>query len=45
MLGGIGPSRFGATTWSFPAMNDWVELVDRSYREGGWNAMAMSEPA
>ena len=24
VLDGISPSRFRATSWSFPAMNDWV---------------------
>ena len=28
VLDGISPSRFGATSWSFPAMNYWVEVVD-----------------
>ena len=44
VLDGISPSRFGATSWSFPAMNYWVEVVDPSYRKGGWHAMEMSEP-
>ena len=45
VLDGISPSRFGATSWCFPAMNYWVEFVDPSYREGGCHAMEMSEPA
>ena len=45
VLYGISPSRFGATSWSFPAMNYWVEVVDSSYRKGGWHAMEMSKPA
>ena len=28
MLDGISPSSFGATSWSFPAMNVWVEVTD-----------------
>ena len=27
---GIDPSRFGANSWSFPAMNVWVEVIDPS---------------
>ena len=30
---------------SFPAMDVWVEVIDSSYMEGGWHAVAMSEPA
>ena len=45
VLDGISPSRFGANSWSFPTMNDWVDVVDLSYREGGWHAVEMSEPA
>ena len=26
-LDGISPFRFGATSWSFPAMNYWVEAT------------------
>ena len=38
VLDGISPSSFGAASWSFPAMNVWVEVKDSSYREGGWHA-------
>ena len=41
LLDGISPSRFGATSWSFPATNYWVEVVDPSYRDGGWHAMEL----
>ena len=30
VLDGISPSSFGATSWSFPAMNVWVEVIDPS---------------
>ena len=45
VLDGISLSRFGATSWSFPAMNVWFEVINSSYREGGWHAEEMSEPA
>ena len=35
----------GATSWYFPAMNYWIEVVDPSYMKGGCHAMVMSEPA
>ena len=35
MLDGISPSSFWGTSWSFPAMNVWVEVIDPSYREDG----------
>ena len=44
-LDGISPSSFGATSWYFPTMNYWVEVIGPSYRVGGWHAMEMSEPA
>ena len=45
VLDGVSPSRFGATSWSFPAMNVWIEVIDPLYREGEWHhAMEMSEP-
>ena len=34
VLDGISPSSFLATSWSFPAMNVWVEVIYPSYREG-----------
>ena len=45
MLDGISPSSFGTTSWSFPAMNVCVEVIDSSHWEGGWHAVEMSEPA
>ena len=39
-LDGISPSSFGATSWSFSAMNVWFEVA-----EGVWHAEEMSEPA
>ena len=44
LLDGISPSSFVATSWSFPAMNVWVEGIDHSYQEGGWHAW-VTEPA
>ena len=35
VLDGISPSSFWGTSWSFPAMNVWVEVIDPSYREDG----------
>ena len=45
-LDGSSPSSFGATSWSFPAMNVWVEVIpDRPFVPGGWwHAEEMSEP-
>ena len=34
VLDGISPSSFGATSWSFPAMNYWVEC-HRPFVQGG----------
>ena len=34
----IRPSRFGATSWSFSAMNVWFEGISPSYREKGRHA-------
>ena len=34
VLDGIIPSSFGATSWSFPAMNVWIEVIDPSHRIG-----------
>ena len=31
---GISPSSFGATSWSFPAMNVWFDVINPSCREG-----------
>ena len=46
MLDAINPSSFlAATSWSFPAMRVWVEVIDSSYWEGGCHAVEMSEPA
>ena len=39
------PSGFGAVSWSLPTMDVKVEVKDSSYREGGWHAVEMSEPA
>ena len=39
------PSGFGAASWSLPTMDVRVEVKDSSYREGGWHAVEMSEPA
>ena len=41
----ISPSSFGATSWYFPAMHVWFEVINPSYGEGGWHAKEMSEPA
>ena len=41
---GISPSSFGAASWSFPAMDVRVEVIDPSYRVGGSHAEEMSEP-
>ena len=41
----ISPSGFGAAYWPLPTMDVMVEVKDSSYREGGWNAVEMSEPA
>ena len=41
----ISPSSFGAAFRSLPAMDVWVEVIDSSYREGGWHAVEMSKPA
>ena len=36
MLDGSSPSRFGVTSWSFPAMNVWVEVIPgRPFVSGG----------
>ena len=45
MLGGISPSSFEVTSMSLAARNVWVEVIDSSYRKGGWHAEEMSEPA
>ena len=45
VFGWIRPSGFGAASWSLPAMDVRVEVKDSSYREGGWHAVEMSEPA
>ena len=42
VLYGISPSSFEATSWSFAAMNVWDEVIDPSYREGGWHTEDMS---
>ena len=31
MLDGISPSSYGATSWSFPVMNVWFEVINYSY--------------
>ena len=41
----ISPSGLGVASWSFPTMDVWIEVKDSSYREGGWHAVAVSEPA
>ena len=45
VLDGISSSSFGATFCSFPAMNVWDEVISTSYRERGWHAEEMYEPA
>ena len=45
VLDGISPSSFEASPWSFPAMDIWFEVINSSYREGGWHAGEVSEPA
>ena len=45
VLDWISPSSFEAASWSFPTMDVRVEVKDSSYRERGWHAMEMSEPA
>ena len=35
VLDGISPSSFGTTSWSFPAMNAWYEVIVTSHRGGG----------
>ena len=41
----INPSGFGTYSWSFPAMDFWVEVIHPSYRGEGRLAEEMSEPA
>ena len=41
----ISPSGFGAASWSLPTMDVRVEVKYSSYRDGGWHAVEMSEPA
>ena len=43
--GVIPTSSFGATSWSFPAMKVWFEVINSLYREKGRRAEEMSEPA
>ena len=38
VLDGISSSSFGVTSWSFPAMNVWDDVIDPSYQEGEWQA-------
>ena len=45
VFGRISPSGFGAASWSLPTMDVRVEVRDSSYREEGWHAVEMSEPA
>ena len=35
MLAAISLSSFGATSWSFPAMHVWFEVINPSDRESG----------
>ena len=36
---------FVAASWSLPTTDVRVEVKDSSYREGGWHAVEMTEPA